>query len=101
MLADAANLSRSLLISQIIESNVPVIVALNMMDIAEDAGLEINVAQLARELGCPFIPIIARTGRGLDELRRAILQLRSPSVPPGPVVTCTACSDCRFKTRYA
>jgi len=102
VLADAANLSRSLfLISQIIESNVPVIVALNMMDIAEDAGLEINTAQLARELGCPLVPIIARTGRGLDELRRAIQQIRSSSVPAVPVVTCTACNDCRFKTRYA
>jgi ferrous iron transport protein B len=102
VLADAANLSRSLfLISQIIESNVPVIVALNMMDIAEDAGLEINAAQLARELGCPVVPIIARTGRGLDELRRAIRQLESSPKPAVPVVTCTACSDCRFKTRYA
>lgn len=102
VVADAVNLSRSLfLVSQIIESNVPVIVALNMMDIAEDVGVEINAAQLARELGCPVVPIMARTGRGLDELRRAIQQLRSSSVPAVPVVRCSACSDCRFKTRYA
>ena len=102
VLADAANLSRSLfLISQIIESKIPVIVALNMMDIADDAGLEVNAAQLSRELGCSVVPIIARTGRGVDELRRSIHELGAAPKPALPATTCTACSDCRFKTRYA
>lgn len=103
IVADAMNLSRSLfLVSQTIEMNVPVIVALNMTDLAEDAGVQIDTGQLARELGCEVVPIVARTGRGLDELRRSIRELKL-SVPPPlqPVVTCGACSDCRFKTRYA
>ena len=98
VVADAMNLSRSLfLVSQILEMNVPVVVALNMMDLAEAAGLKIDAGKLAQELGCEVIPIVARSGRGLDELRRAIA---SPT-PAKPMTTCGACSDCRFKTRYA
>ena len=98
VVADAMNLSRSLfLVSQILEMNVPVVVALNMMDLAEAAGLKIDAGKLAQELGCQVIPIVARSGRGLDELRRAIA---SPA-PAKPMTTCGACSDCRFKTRYA
>ena len=98
VVADAMNLSRSLfLVSQILEMNVPVVVALNMMDLAEAAGLKIDAGKLAQELGCEVIPIVARSGRGLDELRRAIA---SPA-PAKPMTTCGACSDCRFKTRYA
>jgi ferrous iron transport protein B len=101
VVADALNLSRSLfLTSQIIERKLPVIVALNMMDLAEDAGLKIDAGKLSRELGCPVIPLVARTGRGLDELRAAIQQLRIAPVT-APVPTCGACNDCRFKTRYA
>src|SRR5664280_1211519 len=57
VVADATNLSRSLfLISQIIELKLPVVVALNMIDLAEAAGIRIDVGKLARELGCPVIP---------------------------------------------
>ena len=98
VVADAMNLSRSLfLVSQIVELNVPVIVALNMMYLAEEAGIRIDVEKLAGELGCQVVPIVARTGRGLDRLRRAIEHVG----PAKPLAVCGACNDCRFKTRYA
>ena len=80
-------------------AEVPVILALNMMDLAEEVGLKIDAGKLARELGCPVIPIVARSGRGITELRAAI-QTRAVPVT-APVPTCNGCSDCRFKTRYA
>ncbi|HUJ72120.1 MAG TPA: ferrous iron transport protein B [Verrucomicrobiae bacterium] len=102
VVADAMNLSRSLfLVSQIVEMKLPVVVALNMMDLAEAAGIRIDARKLARALGCPVIPLVARTGRGLGELRRAIQQLKTLTAPAPSLVTCTACGDCRFKTRYA
>ncbi len=98
VVADALNLSRSLfLVSQILEMNVPVVVALNMMDLAEAAGVRIDTDQLSQELGCEVVPIVARTGRGLDRLRRAVETVG----PARPVAICSACSGCRFKTRYA
>src|SRR5208282_3752970 len=102
VVADAMNLSRSLfLVSQIIEMKLPVVVALNMMDLAEAAGVRIDAAKLARALGCPVIPLVARTGRGLGELRRSIEHLKTSPTPAPVPAMCTACGGCRFKTRYA
>ncbi len=102
VVADAMNLSRSLfLVSQILEMNVPVVVALNMVDLAEAAAIRIDAGKLSQELGCDVIPIVARTGRGLDHLRRAIEKVKASPAPAKAIVTCGACSDCRFKTRYA
>lgn len=98
VVADATNLSRSLfLISQVIELKLPVVVALNMADLAEAAGIRIDAVKLVRELGCPVIPIVARTGRGLEALRPALRQL----APAQPVAACGGCSGCRFQSRYA
>ena len=70
---DAANLERNLyLVHQILDLGRPVIVALNMMDVAADAGLKINAAALERSLGVPVIPCEAVRGRGLVELRLAM-----------------------------
>ena len=100
VVADAMNLSRSLfLVSQIIEMKLPVVVALNMMDLAEAAGVRIDAAKLARALGCPVIPLIARSGRGLGELRHAIEHLKTAPAPA--LAMCAACGGCRFKNRYA
>ncbi len=102
VVADATNLSRSLfLVSQIIEMKLPVVVALNMMDLAEAAGVRIDATKLARALGCPVIPLVARTGRGLGELRRAIEHLKTAPAPVSAVPMCAGCSGCRFKSRYA
>jgi ferrous iron transport protein B len=103
VVADAMNLSRSLfLVSQIIEMKLPIIVALNMMDIAKAAGIRVDAQKLACELGCPVIPLVARTRRGLNELRHAIEYLKSSPEPASAKCSaCAACGGCRFKTRYS
>lgn len=73
VVVDAANLERNLyLVVQIIEMEVPVIVALNMSDIAEAKGLNIDVEQLAQGLKVPVVPTVARDREGIDELGTAI-----------------------------
>ena len=68
-LVDATNLERNLyLTTQIVDLGVPVVVALNMMDLVEKNGDKIDVAALSEQLGCPVVPISALKGRGLDEL---------------------------------
>lgn len=74
---DASNLERNLyLATQLIEFGVHVVVACNLMDEVEARGEHIDCDMLSRELGVPVIPTVARSGRGLDELRRAILDGR-------------------------
>ncbi|HEX5399823.1 MAG TPA: FeoB small GTPase domain-containing protein, partial [Verrucomicrobiae bacterium] len=70
VVVDATNLERNLfLVSQVLELDCPVVVALNMMDAARRDGIHIDVAKLRAELGCPVIPISARTGMGIKELK--------------------------------
>ena len=71
---DAANLERNLYLSvQLLEMGVPLVIALNMMDVARKRGLEIDTALLSAELGCPVVPVVAVTGEGRQQLRQAIL----------------------------
>ena len=70
LVADASNLRRSLhLFSQSRELGLPVILALNMQDIAHRAGVRIDAKRLARDLGVPVSPMTANRGEGLDRLR--------------------------------
>lgn len=67
---DAANFERNLyLTAQLLDMNVPMIVAVNMMDIASSRKLEIDIAALQNRLGCPVIPITASQNKGIDVLR--------------------------------
>ena len=73
VVVDATNLARNLaLVGELLASGLPVVVALNMIDLAQRRGLTIDAAELGRRLGCPVIPIVARKGWGLADLRRAI-----------------------------
>ncbi len=85
-LVDAPRLQRSLyLVLQLLELNVPVVVALNLMDEARAEGVEPDAARLQASLGVPVLPIVARSGEGLDALRGALVQaLREPVAPGGP-----------------
>lgn len=75
LIADASNLKRNLLFcSQIIDLKRPVVVALTMMDIANQKNIRIDVGGLERELGVPVIPINPRKNKGLVELKKAIEQ---------------------------
>ena len=70
---DATNVERSLyLATQLRESGVPVIVALNMWDLAEKKGISMDIARLEALLGVDVVPTTATKGTGLDELRRKI-----------------------------
>ncbi len=72
---DASHLERHLyLVSEVIDLGLPVVVALNMIDVAESAGLRLDVAGLAAALGVPVIPCQANKGKGLVELKHAMYQ---------------------------
>ncbi len=72
---DAANLERNLyLVVQILEMGARVVVALNMSDIADSRGLKIDVDKLSEGLGSPVVPTVASKGRGLDQLKAAIVK---------------------------
>ena len=74
-LVDASNLERSLyLTAQLLDMRVPLVVALNQMDVAESHGMKVDVEHLAKHLGCPVIPMVAFRGEGLEELKEAVLQ---------------------------
>ena len=80
---DASNLERNLYMTvQLLEMGVPVIVALNMMDVARKRGIALDVAKLSRELKCPVVPIVAVSGEGIDELKHEIHQLLALSEAP-------------------
>lgn len=78
--ADASNLKRNLLLfSQVADLRIPIIIALNMMDLAKQAGIEIAVDELALKLGVQIVPVSARKLEGIDQLKLAISQ--SSSIP--------------------
>ena len=75
---DATNLERNLyLTTQIIELGVPVIVALNMMDVVKQKGEELSAKALSKELGCPVVEISAIKKEGIEELKKVFMDLAS------------------------
>ncbi|MFZ1369367.1 MAG: ferrous iron transport protein B [Ferruginibacter sp.] len=73
LVADASNLKRNLLFcSQIIDLNIPVVVALTMMDLAKRKGTQVDIPGLERELGVPIVPINPRKNKGLEQLKKVI-----------------------------
>jgi ferrous iron transport protein B len=81
IIADASNLKRNLfLVSQIIDLKIPVILALNMMDMLEKEGVVIDTVRLSERLGVKVIGISARNRDGLEELKKALLE--PLQVPP-------------------
>ncbi len=77
---DASNLNRNLyLTTQLIEMGAPLVIVLNMMDMADEKGLEIDTKTLSTLLGAPVVPIVGRTGEGLDKLKNAIFKVANSS----------------------
>ncbi len=71
-IVDASNLERNLyLTTQFLELGVPLVIALNMIDVAESRGITVKADELSKLLGVPVIPIIARSGQGTDHLLQA------------------------------
>jgi len=72
---DACHLERHLyLSSQILELGKPLVIALNMMDIALQRGIHIDLTALSQQLGCPVIALQAHKGLGIEELKQALIQ---------------------------
>ena len=74
-IVDASNLKRNLYLTfQLLEMEIPVVIDLNMMDVAERRGYEIDTRELKRQTGAPVVPTIANKGKGKRELRKAIFE---------------------------
>jgi ferrous iron transport protein B len=72
---DAANLERNLYLTlQVLELGVPVVVALNMNDVAASRGIKIDLELISRALQSPVVPTIASRGEGIDRLIDAVLE---------------------------
>jgi len=80
---DASNLQRNLYYAtQVIELGHPTILALSMIDVAQENGHQISARQLADSLGVPVVPLIASQGQGLPELGQKIISaLQCPEAP--------------------
>ena len=105
VLADANNIERSLfVISQLLEHDLPVVVALNLVDLAARHGIHVDHTKLAAELGCPVVPTVASEGRGIEELKAEIAcaLAREPSewISLSRPTGCSGCSSCPFQSRY-
>ncbi len=71
-IVDASNLERNLyLTTQLMDMHIPMVLALNMMDVVEKSGAKIDEEELSAQLGCPVIGISALKGRGVRELMEA------------------------------
>ena len=72
---DASNLERNLyLTSQLIEMNVPILVVVNMLDIAKQHKIKLDLDALQKELGCPVIGLVANRNKGVEELKKALVK---------------------------
>ena len=72
-IVDASNLRRNLyLVSQLLEASRPLVIALNMTDVAATRSIRIDAIRLSSRLGVPVIPISAQRRHGIDDLREAI-----------------------------
>jgi len=83
-IVDASNIERNLyLTAQLLEMRLPMVVALNMMDVARERRLRIDVDGLARRLGCAVVPIVATKKQGIEALKAEIAEsVKRPAVSP-------------------
>ena len=87
VVADALHLERNLyLVSQVLELGVPTIVALNQIDAAAAARVDVDAVALIHEVGAPVIPTIATRGEGLDVLAKAMVTVLGLPLPTRPFV---------------
>ena len=106
VVVDATNLARNLyLAGQVRELGVPTVIALNMIDLAERDGIQIDTEALAVELGAPVVPMSARSGEGVEELLNALenaFEAGPAGLLPLPagIAACGSCSGCPHEARY-
>ena len=89
IVVDASNLQRNLYYAtQVLELGHPTLIALNMVDVAETNGQEIDPAKLAHQLGAPVLPVVASSGRGVAELRAKIISSAQTRIEMKPELFC-------------
>lgn len=85
-IVDASNLERNLYLTfQLLEMNIPLVIALNMMDVAQNRGFQIDIEELSQQLGAAVVSTIANKGKGKEELRGVIWETykkRNSDRPP-------------------
>ena len=80
---NASNLERNLYLSgQLLEMQVPMVIVLNMMDLADSHDIEIDQQALAEKFGCPVVAIAAHKSIGIDDLMQIVLQASQNHQPP-------------------
>ncbi len=87
-IVDAGNLRRNLyLVNQVLELGIPTILALNMLDIAEDRGISLDLQELGSRVGTPVVGMQANRGIGVSELKAALAEVTQSDwqSPPGPL----------------
>lgn len=83
VVADLSNFKRNLLLfTQVRDLGLPVILALNMVDLAEKAGLHVDVSRLQNDLGVTIVKVNGRTGEGIEALKLAIAQVKTRDFAP-------------------
>ncbi len=81
-IVDGTNLERSLVLTQqLLEKNIPMVVVINMLDVAEQQGISITAEVLADTLQIPVVPMIASRKQGVDQLRDVLGKLTALPVP--------------------
>ncbi len=85
--ADASNLRRNLfLITQLAELDIPIVLAVNMIDLAEKKGITVNCEQLATGLGVRVVPVIANEAQGFDQLKQNLAAAIDETPPARPIL---------------
>ncbi len=86
-LVDATNLERNLyLTTQVLDLGLPVVIALNMMDLVKKNGDKIDVAALSAKLGCPIVETSALRGTGMEELIETAVKAANEAKPATPEI---------------
>jgi ferrous iron transport protein B len=82
-IVDGTNLERNLyLTTQLVELGIPVVVAINMMDVVKKSGDKIDVAELSNQLACPVVEISALKGTGIEEAANAAIKAAAGEAAP-------------------
>lgn len=85
-IVDASQLERNLQLTvQLLEHGAPIVMGLNMVDVAANRGIRIQIPAIARKLHIPILPVVARTGKGTDEILAAITE-KSPAPARGLIL---------------
>ena len=84
---DGANLKRNLYLTlQLLEMGVPCIIAVNMLDIAKQRGITLNLKKLEKLLGCPVVPMVSTQNKGIEQLKQTIAKCQPKQLPHAPAL---------------